>query len=436
MAEELRFVNTASTPGGDGTTNTTTGATRAYASKNEWEGAEQKDLVAAGNTHRVVCEGTANDTTAVIIDGWTTGAANFIESETDRAAAAGTHMGFYDPANHYSLVVDTSFAPVIDVLEDFVRIRRLQVANNDSAAQTGGGVFYSGSGEFHLSHNIIVGVGVNPKHGMEITNITATIKVWNNLFQDWGVEVSGTAWRIIANSGTITGALYNNTIVDSASSLSNVLINGAGTSVVNFFLKNNIMQDAGGGTNLDIGITNTGITGNSFNVTEDDTGRDQADIRSAGFADADTLNHLIDASATFITNGVRVGNIVRNTTDGVSGIVTVVNSETDLTLNGDTFPLGTEVYQVYKNSQGAVVFKDEGSNNFLLGAADTVARNQGTDLTTDPDGQLNVTDDILGNPRPQGSAFDVGFHELRVMVDVLDRHYPRGVVRGLTRGVA
>ena len=44
MAIIIRYVNTDSTPGGNGTTNLTEGNDRAYASLNEWEPSERTDL--------------------------------------------------------------------------------------------------------------------------------------------------------------------------------------------------------------------------------------------------------------------------------------------------------------------------------------------------------------------------------------------------------
>jgi hypothetical protein len=43
-----RYVNVASTSGGDGTTNATAGANRAYASLSEWEDQRDADITATG----------------------------------------------------------------------------------------------------------------------------------------------------------------------------------------------------------------------------------------------------------------------------------------------------------------------------------------------------------------------------------------------------
>ncbi len=74
MAEVIRYMNLASTPGGDGTTNNTTGATRAYASFSEWAAAEQTDLPLAGDWHHLYYSGVGELVDNFTIAGWTTNA--------------------------------------------------------------------------------------------------------------------------------------------------------------------------------------------------------------------------------------------------------------------------------------------------------------------------------------------------------------------------
>src|SRR5688500_12960810 len=113
-----RYVNTASTPGGDGTTNATVGANRAYASLSEWEGARNAVL---SEVEEVICEGSAADTAALTIVGWTTSAANYISIRTD---TAGRHDGKWNTSK-YRLYVENSTP--INQQEDYVRIEGLQI---------------------------------------------------------------------------------------------------------------------------------------------------------------------------------------------------------------------------------------------------------------------------------------------------------------------
>jgi hypothetical protein len=69
------------------------------------------------------------------------------------------------------------------------------------------------------------------------------------------------------------------------------------------------------------------------------------DILSLGDATGTTANKLVSSTATFVTDGVAVGDQVFNSTDETYAVVTNVDSETQLTLNKDIFVSG-EAYTV------------------------------------------------------------------------------------------
>lgn len=60
-----------------------------------------------------------------------------------------------------------------------------------------------------------------------------------------------------------------------------------------------------------------------------------------------TSNKLIDSSATFITDGVSVGDKVANLRAKQMGTVVSVDSETELTLDFNRFPTLNELYNIY-----------------------------------------------------------------------------------------
>lgn len=79
MTAFLHFVHRASTAGGNGDTNDTTGPDRAYVSLAVAEAAEAQDLASGGHTQAFQCEGSTADTTQVAFgDDWTTGPTNNI----------------------------------------------------------------------------------------------------------------------------------------------------------------------------------------------------------------------------------------------------------------------------------------------------------------------------------------------------------------------
>jgi len=127
-----RFVNSTSenTPGGDGTTNNTSGATRAYASWSEWELNEQTDLVTDTNSHVVELSGADADTSVVVIAGWVTGASNTITVNGDNRSGRWS-------SSAYRLVVPTSAATQAGrSLNDYVTLNDVQVERVDSGTTT------------------------------------------------------------------------------------------------------------------------------------------------------------------------------------------------------------------------------------------------------------------------------------------------------------
>ena len=76
---------------------------------------------------------------------------------------------------------------------------------------------------------------------------------------------------------------------------------------------------------------------------------------------------------------------------------------------------------------GSIVFENEAADDFRLGRTDTIARDNGVDLSTDSD--FAVTKDITGRARPQpivGGTFDIGASEVKsivvgLFIDDIDR---------------
>jgi hypothetical protein len=132
-----RFINTASTASGDGTTNNTTGANRAYASMSEAEAARQADLVTATNQENWYCCGTAADATAVTIDGWTMNATYYLHVIGNTGSAdptypttAGRHQG-RKSTNYYRISLSTN-APALYLYESYTRVTGIQVLNTST----------------------------------------------------------------------------------------------------------------------------------------------------------------------------------------------------------------------------------------------------------------------------------------------------------------
>lgn len=123
MAVVTRYVNVASTAGGDGTTNGTAGATRAYATLSEWESNEQTDLVTDGDSHVVKCV-AGTDTTQTSVDGWTAGASNTITIQADDGDE---HLGV--PGAGYVLQTSSAFSHALQILEEHGVMQDIEIIN-------------------------------------------------------------------------------------------------------------------------------------------------------------------------------------------------------------------------------------------------------------------------------------------------------------------
>ncbi|MCK5013631.1 MAG: hypothetical protein KAS66_07415, partial [Candidatus Omnitrophica bacterium] len=121
---------------------------------------------------------------------------------------------------------------------------------------------------------------------------------------------------------------------------------------------------------------------------------------------ADT-HKLKDTGQNFLTT-VKVGMIVKNTTDTTYSYVTAVVSDTELTLNDDIMD-DSEDYTIYTNMYGSVSFIDETGTppDFHLSPTDTVAKDKGTDLSSDSN--LAFSNDIDSSTR--SGTWDVGADE-------------------------
>jgi hypothetical protein len=73
-------------------------------------------------------------------------------------------------------------------------------------------------------------------------------------------------------------------------------------------------------------------------------------VAESGTNTTATASKLIDSAATFITQNVKIGDVVHNDTDGTAATVVTVDSQTQLTLNANIFTATGKVYTVYAES--------------------------------------------------------------------------------------
>lgn len=82
-------------------------------------------------------------------------------------------------------------------------------------------------------------------------------------------------------------------------------------------------------------------------------------VVTSGTNTSSTALKLINSGATFITSGVKINDIVYNTTDETAATVVSVDSETQITLNANIFTAGSKDYTIYdgaSNNNGCVFY--------------------------------------------------------------------------------
>lgn len=213
-----RYINTASTAGGNGTTNDTTGANRAYASHSGWEAAEQAILA---EDHIVWFEGTAADTTKFIIDGWDPGAFKII-LKTDPNAAAGRHQGIYSTSKaRMETDLAAGFDYGIRILENNVEITGYQFgcttsgSASDAAAisvSTFGGVAVTGAKIEGCFIKKLSGT-VGPCQGIRVWITGSVARIGKNILVDWRNGATNW-WSGVSYANSPTIYIYRNTAIN------------------------------------------------------------------------------------------------------------------------------------------------------------------------------------------------------------------------------
>lgn len=193
MAIINRYVNPASSAGGDGTTNNTTGATRAYATWAEWQTGEVTDLVAAGNIHQVnLSNGT--DASTVDITGWTTSAASYIQINANENYLLAIPL----VSNSIALKVDANFTKTLSA-----NILYIQNTNSvtDSNARTN---LEISATDCEIDNVIIIGenpsLGTN-RIGLYVTGANNTVR--NALIYGVGSTAGFPSSARVAGAGTL-----------------------------------------------------------------------------------------------------------------------------------------------------------------------------------------------------------------------------------------
>jgi len=206
-----------------------------YLSLNTWEAAEQADLTAAGTNVIAVakCRATGGkaDTTAVIVDGWTTDATHYIKVWTDPSESF-RHSGKWDDGK-YVLSTAVSGAAIYST-EENVWIEGLQIYYSYLYGSYGIEFNAAGQTNIKIDQNIIRGPNSGASYGIYFFDqgTGSVAKSWNNIIYN---NRFGYGFRNYNSSNhPVSLYIYNNTIYDSNGGI----VTNTGGSII---AKNNLV---------------------------------------------------------------------------------------------------------------------------------------------------------------------------------------------------
>jgi hypothetical protein len=105
-----------------------------------------------------------------------------------------------------------------------------------------------------------------------------------------------------------------------------------------------------------------------------------AEVKSGTNTSAVT-DQLVDSAGDFINAGVKTGDIVYNTTDGLAATVVSVTSATVIVLNADIFAASAKAYIIYQASPQTTI-GNQGCNLYIGGAGNVKVTTIGGDIVT------------------------------------------------------
>ncbi|OGP42106.1 MAG: hypothetical protein A2324_14845 [Candidatus Raymondbacteria bacterium RIFOXYB2_FULL_49_35] len=195
----VRYINTASAPGGTGITNATSGTDRAYHSLLEWDDAEDGNLVVNNQIKVAVCEGSDVDDSGVVdLNGWTTDYQHYIVIRTDSTAAYGQHGGKWNTGT-YRLEANGSSGAMI-VRTDYIKISGLQIRNTNTGSTPAALLLLdydpaNNCNKYEISKCILRG---SCDRGIYVNDDDANVFISNTICY---LDYVGNTWPVYASSG-------------------------------------------------------------------------------------------------------------------------------------------------------------------------------------------------------------------------------------------
>lgn len=329
MAAVARFVNTASTAGGDGTTNNTSGATRAYASLSEWEA---NGGGSATDDYSVDCSGTAADTTAVTLNFTPTITSGSITIRGNRSSGTGFYSGTSVISTSFYRLAIGSGASGLTLQQNNITVDGIQVTS-------GGGAFRSainiqGAVAFTLKKNRVFasaacdsGIG----SGGTGNGDSGTKVIENNLVVGFNLSQIE---MVVGNFRTPTFTVRQNTCYGDGSS-AGILISEGSSAAGSYTIAGNAIGNSGASNCFSVTLVSGAVIYDD-NATEDAQGT-TGEIAIGTLSNAWT-NPGVLTSSDFT---------VKNTSSSLYNVVNptlVTDDITDATRSGTNHDVGCYMY--------------------------------------------------------------------------------------------
>ena len=292
------YINTSSTSGGDGTTNATTGAGRAFVNWTDAKAAiyaAYPNFVAANVQVNVDVTGLINHASLVGFDGFVGDATHFLRV---RAASGQQHAGYYDASKAGFTTTATS---TIYPVQSYTRFENLQIVNASSGTTWGSAFQELGTADvlgLVISGCVLhrtgrSGTAVNNGEAYQYGGIVVRDIVFaNNVisgswFRTIDMQYSSVGSRIVVYNNTIvapTGTTYESPV---GTPFTPYAIDIPNVPAGSFYIKNNRVEAVGNGGCYNLG-SNTQITSTNFSsdtTSPDTAGRSKTGtyVNAAGF---------------------------------------------------------------------------------------------------------------------------------------------------------
>lgn len=187
MAEIIRYINKASTPGGDGTTNATSGANRAYATFSEWDAAESAEHV-PGDWHHVIVfgSGALSDSFSLTTTGW--GSTDFIliEVETGSRPVNGV------PKSGLYLSGNIGYAGLVEIQRPYVYVVGLDIENTN---EFGHGFNLNSSVTNLVLFKSCIAKAGSTAYMMSGTGVGGIVGIIDSIAYDSAIGIMGANWE-------------------------------------------------------------------------------------------------------------------------------------------------------------------------------------------------------------------------------------------------